>query len=108
MTRFSHRSPKLKLATTPQLANALETQLRVRIYIPAEYQHEPVLSNLICKSGLVVNITSAMLGVNTEGGQFDLELRGATAQIHEGLRYLASLNIKIIGKPNTAGDSWHC
>lgn len=84
-------------------------QIRLRVHIPPSYQQEPVIYRLIYDYGLVVNITGAMLGKNTaEQGYFDLELRGKLQQISKGLSYLESLNLKIVGKPNAAGDSWHC
>ncbi|MBD2359052.1 NIL domain-containing protein [Tolypothrix sp. FACHB-123] len=83
------------------------TQIRLCVHIPKSYLHEPVISRLISEHGLIVNITSAMLGANTgEAGRFDLEIRGSIAQISTGLAYLESLNLKIVGKPNVNGDSW--
>ncbi len=85
------------------------TQLRVRLYIPARYQQEPMISRLISDYGLIVNITGAMLEHNTQKeGCFDLELRGTFEQIKRGLGYLESFQIQVIGKPNPAGDSWNC
>uniref|UniRef100_A0A7C3KF47 NIL domain-containing protein n=1 Tax=Oscillatoriales cyanobacterium SpSt-418 TaxID=2282169 RepID=A0A7C3KF47_9CYAN len=85
------------------------TQVRVRVQIPAHYRQEPVISQLVASYGLVVNITSALLGESTNGyGSFDLELRGSTHQIHQGLAFLTSLGLKVIGKPGTCDDSWHC
>jgi L-aspartate semialdehyde sulfurtransferase ferredoxin len=85
------------------------SKIRLRVYIPPYYQQKPVISQLISDYGLVVNITGAMLGENTAGkGSFDLELRGTPQQIANGLAYLESLTIKIVGKPNAEGDSWHC
>ncbi|NMF63836.1 hypothetical protein DP113_12460 [Brasilonema octagenarum UFV-E1] len=85
------------------------TKIRLRLQIPGHYQQEPVISRLIAIYGLVVNITGAMLGKQTNGeGCFDLELRGTVAQIRHGLAYLESLNLKIVGKPNTEGDGWSC
>jgi hypothetical protein len=84
------------------------TQIRLHVNIPKSYIQEPVISRLISHYGLVVNITQAMLGADTGGeGCFDLELRGTVLQIDSGLAYLESLNLRIVGKPNTAGDSWH-
>lgn len=85
------------------------TKICLRLHIPGHYQQEPVISRLIAIHGLVVNITGAMLGKQTNGeGCFDLELRGTVSQIRHGLAYLESLNLKIVGKPNTEGDGWSC
>ncbi|MFB2771195.1 NIL domain-containing protein [Pelatocladus sp. BLCC-F211] len=85
------------------------TQIRLRLYIPQCYQNQPIISQLISKYGLVVNITGASLEKNAgKEGCFDVQLKGDISQISSGLSYLASLNLKIIGKPNADGDSWYC
>ncbi|MCC5653803.1 NIL domain-containing protein [Nostoc sp. XA013] len=85
------------------------TQIRLRIHIPKYYLQVPVISQLISVYGLVVNITKAMLQPNVDGeGYFDIELRGTAPQICSGLAYLESLNLRIVGKPNTDGDGWFC
>ncbi|MCP6762396.1 MAG: NIL domain-containing protein [Fischerella sp. CENA71] len=85
------------------------TQIRLRLYIPQCYQHKPIISQLISNYGLVVNITGASLEKNADNeGCFDVQIKGDTSQISSGLSYLASLNLKIIGKPNADGDSWYC
>jgi EAL domain-containing protein (putative c-di-GMP-specific phosphodiesterase class I) len=69
---------------------------RLRVCIPQDYYQEPVLSRLTYDYGILVNITSAMLGPNTGGqGWFDLELRGTPQQILNGLVYLQALDLKI-------------
>ncbi|MDZ8055436.1 MAG: NIL domain-containing protein [Aulosira sp. ZfuCHP01] len=89
--------------------NGSMTQLRVRLYIPKSYWQEPIISQIISRFNLTVNITGAQLEKNTNlPGCFDLELRGYMSQIQESLNYLETLNIKIVGKPNTDGDSWYC
>lgn len=93
----------------PAFQSSNITKIRLRLHIPGHYQQEPVISRLIAIHGLIVNITGAMLGKQTNGeGRFDLELRGTVPQIRHGLAYLESLNLKIVGKPNTEGDGWSC
>ena len=105
---------QLPLLTTPSLISPVRqknniTQIRLRLHIPQRYQQEPVIYQLIYTHNLVVNISKAMLGKNTDGhGYFDLELQGTPLQICNGLTYLESLNLTIKGKPNTDGDSWYC
>ncbi len=83
-------------------------QVRVHLQIPSTYQQQPILSQLILNYGLVVNITGAFIEDTTQkSGYFDLELTGHTHQIKQGLNYLETLGIKVVGKPNTNGDSWH-
>lgn len=89
--------------------NGSMTQLRVRLYIPRSYSQKPIISHVISHFNLTVNITRAELEKNTNlPGCFDLELRGSMSQIRDSLNYLESLNIKIVGKPNTDGDGWYC
>ncbi|MBD1857126.1 MULTISPECIES: NIL domain-containing protein [Leptolyngbya] len=93
-----------------QSVSRYDRHIRVRIHlqIPMVYRHQPVISDLISVSGLAVNITAAMLGSNTDDcGYFDLELRGTPQQISHGLAHLKSLDLKVIGKPNSDGDEWH-
>lgn len=89
--------------------NSSLTQIRLRLYIPLFYRRQPIVSRLILEYGLIVNITGARLETNSKKpGQFDLELSGTLQQIRSGLAYLETLNLKIVGKPNTAGDGWYC
>ena len=84
------------------------TRLRLHLMIPNYYQQVPIISKLISHHRLSVNILGAKLMENTnEPGYFDLELWGSPQQIRDGLSYLVSLNLKIIGKPNADGDGWH-
>ncbi|HYW19127.1 MAG TPA: NIL domain-containing protein [Nodularia sp. (in: cyanobacteria)] len=84
-------------------------QLRVRLHIPQFYLQEPIISQMISRYQLTVNITGAELDKNTnKQGCFDLELQGCMSHISNCLNYLESLNLKIVGKLNTDGDSWHC
>ncbi|HEY9629490.1 MAG TPA: NIL domain-containing protein [Coleofasciculaceae cyanobacterium] len=72
------------------------TQLRVRLRIPKAYQQEPIISNLITRYGLKVNIAAALLGANgREDGWFDLELNGTQAQIQSALMDLNDLDLEI-------------
>ncbi|MCG6134685.1 MAG: NIL domain-containing protein [Nostoc sp. LLA-1] len=85
------------------------TRLRLRLYIPPIYLQEPIISQIISRYNLTVNITGAALDKNTNGqGCFDLELQGSMSHISNCLNYLESLHLKIIGKPNTDEDSWYC
>ncbi|NMG05658.1 hypothetical protein DP117_01810 [Brasilonema sp. UFV-L1] len=93
----------------PTFRSSNTTQIRLRLHISNHYSTEPVISRLMAIHGLVINITGAMLGKHTGGeGRFDLEICGTVPEIRRGLAYLESLNLKIVGKPNTDGDSWYC
>ena len=89
--------------------NSFFTTTRLRLHLPDSYQEEPVISRIISDFGLIVNITGAMLGEKANGkGCLDIELQGKASQISKALSYLESLELKIVGKSNTAGDSWYC
>lgn len=82
---------------------------RIRVYIPQKYHKEPIISKLISDHSLVVNVVGAILDCRTAApGQFDLELHGTAQQVSQGLQYLQSHAVKVIGKANAAGDSWYC
>jgi ABC-type methionine transport system ATPase subunit len=72
------------------------TQLRVRMRIPKQYQQEPIISNLITRYGLTVNIAAALLSANgREDGWFDLRLQGTEGQIQSALIDLNDLDLEI-------------
>ena len=81
--------------------------LRIRIFIPKLHYQEPIFSRLVNDHNLAVNVIHTVLATDGQPRQLDLELTGTIAQIRSGLAYLESLNLKIRGKPNPAGDSWH-
>jgi ABC-type methionine transport system ATPase subunit len=72
------------------------TQTRIRVRIPKQYHQEPVISRLVSKHGLTVNILAALLGVNArDDGWFDLELRGPAQNIQSVLIDLNDLDLEI-------------
>ncbi len=83
------------------------TQIRIRIRIPRNYHQEPVISQLISHYHLIVNITAAQLGDNTQyDGLFELELKGAAQQIQDALIYLNELDLEIWQESNDLQDGW--
>ena len=83
------------------------TQIRLRIQIPKNYQREPVISRLISQHNLIVNITAAQLGSNTQyDGIFELELQGIAQQIQSALIYLNDLDLEIWYAPDERQDGW--
>ncbi|WP_315789203.1 NIL domain-containing protein [Fischerella sp. JS2] len=72
------------------------TNKRIRVRIPKDYRHEPVISRLVSDYDLTVNISAAILGANAIGdGWFDLDLQGTPEQINSGLNYLKELELEI-------------
>lgn len=83
-------------------------RIRLRLDIPSFYDREPILSRLVSDFNLVVNITRAKLGKgSTHESYCDIEIKGTPQQINQGLIYLKSLNLRMIGKPNTAEEDWY-
>lgn len=82
--------------------------LRITIKIPRDYQQDPILSELITKYGLKVNIFAAQLaGTGREDGWFDLGLSGHEFQITHALAYLSDQNVEIWNpKDQKDGDDW--
>lgn len=64
----------------------------VKIRIPNARHPDPVISNLINRYGLKVNILGALLGANgQEDGWFNLAIEGSAGTIHEALLDLVEL-----------------
>ncbi|MEH1969835.1 NIL domain-containing protein [Nostoc sp.] len=71
-------------------------RLRLQLCILKSYYEEPVISELVSRYGLTVNITSALLQPDTEDdGWFDLDLWGRTKQLYSSLSYLEKLGLPI-------------
>ncbi|MBD2384281.1 NIL domain-containing protein [Cylindrospermum sp. FACHB-282] len=71
-------------------------RLRLQLCILKAYHEKPIISSLVSRYQLTVNITSAILNPNLQDdGWFDLDLWGRTKQLHSSLRYLEKLGIPI-------------
>jgi ABC-type methionine transport system ATPase subunit len=83
------------------------TQTRIKIKIPKQYHHEPIVSNLASRHDLKVNILAAMLGANAQGdGWFDLLLSGHSQAIDSALIYLCDLDVEIWKESDLEKDGW--
>jgi ABC-type methionine transport system ATPase subunit len=81
------------------------TQKRIRVRIPKHYHQEPIISDLVSRYQVTVNITAAILGANANGdGWFDLELRGSHDRMEEALTYLNEMNLEVW--QDTDPDGW--
>ncbi|WP_341529834.1 NIL domain-containing protein [Nostoc sp. UHCC 0302] len=66
------------------------------IRIPQHYHRQPVLSRLISRYALTVNIAAALLETDTrKDGWFNLEIQGSYQQVEAGISYIQGLNIEI-------------
>lgn len=68
----------------------------IRIRIPKSYHRQPIISRLISRYSLTVNIAAALLAPKAQDdGWFDLELQGNPQQIQKGLAYLQGLDVEV-------------
>ncbi|MBD2360591.1 NIL domain-containing protein [Anabaena minutissima FACHB-250] len=72
------------------------TPIDSRIRIPHHYQRQPLISRLVSRYGVTVNITAAMLTSTENYGWFDLQLQGNSEHICDGLLYLQNLGVDLI------------
>ncbi|GAB4359413.1 MAG: hypothetical protein Fur0042_28960 [Cyanophyceae cyanobacterium] len=83
-------------STTESRHDRRQTSHRIRIRVPQEHQSEPVISELVARFGLTINIAAALLGKDGRGdGWFDLELRGPRDRILQALDYLNDLAVEV-------------
>ncbi|MBW4630653.1 MAG: NIL domain-containing protein [Iphinoe sp. HA4291-MV1] len=69
----------------------------IHIRIPQHYQRQPIVSRLISRYDLTINIAAALLEAHTkDDGWFNLEIQGISQQVEAGLAYLQELNIEIV------------
>lgn len=71
-------------------------RLRLQVCILKSYYKKPVISKLVSRYGLTVNIINALLKPDQQNdGWFDLDLWGKTQQLHSSLTYLAKLQLPV-------------
>ncbi len=71
-------------------------RLRLQLCIFKTYYEKPIISELVSRYGLTVNITSALLQPDMQDdGWFNLDLWGTTNQFHSSLKYLEKLGLPI-------------
>ncbi len=69
----------------------------IRIRVPQHYNRQPIVSRLISRYNLTINIAAALLEPHTrDDGWFNLEIRGSSQQVEAGLAYLMELNVEIV------------
>ncbi|BAY48255.1 hypothetical protein SAMD00079811_58760 [Scytonema sp. HK-05] len=69
----------------------------IYIKVPQHYHRQPIVSRLISRYDLTINIAAALLEAHTEDdGWFNLEIHGISQQVEAGLAYLQELNIEIL------------
>ncbi len=94
------------MLTQPDTDHRL-SQRRIRLRIPNNYHQDPVISHLVSRHGLTVNISAALLGANAQDdGWFDLDLRGTPEQLRSGLTYLSDLDVEVWHTATAEEDGW--
>ncbi len=80
---------------------------RIKLKIPTQYHHEPIISRLVSKHQLEVNIVGALLGANRHSeGWFDLEINGFSENIDLALVDLAESNVEVWYQSGQEIDGW--
>lgn len=72
------------------------TPVDSRIRIPQHYQRQPLISRLVSRYGVTVNITAAMVTASENYGWFDLQFQGNSEHICNSLLYLQSLGVDVM------------
>ncbi|MFM7219925.1 MAG: NIL domain-containing protein [Nodosilinea sp.] len=89
-------SPRLGLEALKLRSAQGKTETQVRLRIPKTYHGEPIISNLVSRYGLRVNIQAALLGADgQEDGWFDLGISGEAGLIGEALLDLVELDADV-------------
>jgi hypothetical protein len=93
---MEHLSPVYSLDTLRLRPPESLAQVHVRVRIPKSRHPDPVISDLINRYGLKVNILGALLGTNgQEDGWFDLELNGKAVTVCNALVDLVEMEADI-------------
>jgi L-aspartate semialdehyde sulfurtransferase ferredoxin len=104
---YRNWNSRAKLAIVPKRCEQESiTQVRLGITV-SPFQHSLIQSQLTKGYGLTVQIIRSNQYENGDH-RLNLMLSGTVQQIQNGFNYLTTLNLKIKGQPNAAGDSWDC
>lgn len=72
------------------------TQGCIEIRVPEKYHRQPIVSRLISRYGLSVNIAAAAFEIETKkDAWFNLEIEGSSQQVESGITYLRGLSVKV-------------
>jgi len=79
-----------------QLIASKEKTIKISLHIPPKYLQKPIIFDLASQYNLEVNITSALLGEDSDGdGWFNLRLKGKEETLKQGIKYLIDLGIEV-------------
>ncbi len=77
-----------------EIIDADITRLKAKLYIDKKYHSQPIISQLVSKFGVTINITSAILKLDTKyNGYFDLDIWGKEEQIKSVMYHLEKLGL---------------
>ncbi|MBE9203084.1 NIL domain-containing protein [Synechocystis salina LEGE 06099] len=79
-------------------------EVTIYLTIPESYRQEPIVTQLVNRYRLQVNILAATLGSNGGQGQFKLTLIGQSEAIKDALAYLEELQVTIV--LDQESDGW--
>jgi ABC-type methionine transport system ATPase subunit len=80
------------------------TEVTLYLTIPESYRQEPIVTQLVNRYRIQVNILAATLGTNGGQGQFKLTLIGHAQAINNALAYLEELQVTIV--LDQESDGW--
>jgi len=96
ITRNEHTSlvTKWENQLYPQISSNQTNRIRLQLCISKNHYHKPVISELVSRYGVTVNITGALLKPDVQNdGWFDLEIWGSQDQLFSSFSYLQSFFI---------------
>ncbi|HEY9890053.1 MAG TPA: NIL domain-containing protein [Candidatus Obscuribacterales bacterium] len=89
-------TPQLLLTSLREQTAQATVSTRIRLRLPRRHYSEPILSHLICRYEVTVNVQGALLTAGRpDDGWFDLRLDGAANNISDALLYLLELEADI-------------
>jgi hypothetical protein len=79
------------------IPSAQSPSINSRIRVPHRYQQLPIISRLVSRYDLIVNIKAAsFVSGNESDGWFDLEISGNPQQLTNSLSYLQGLGVNLV------------
>jgi hypothetical protein len=93
---IKRESATLTTQVEQQILPTQTNRVRLQLCIFQKYHRKPIISELVSRYQITVNILSALLNPDVEGdGWFDLDLWGTTQQIFSSISYLQELGLSL-------------
>ncbi|HLO83963.1 MAG TPA: NIL domain-containing protein [Nostocaceae cyanobacterium] len=96
ISKLPHQPQQSSQQIQQWITGGQTSRLRVQLCILKTYHQKPIISQLVSRYGLTVNIFSASLPPDLqEDGWFDLDLWGRSEQIYSSLTYLEKMGLPL-------------